>query len=109
MADIVEFGASGFGALYELDGLYLRRIEWQDDFNADAERDFADGDDRRGALTAFFGDNHTLEDLRTLFAAFFDLSGHAYHIARSEFGEIGSAKGSVEFDKFLVHRRENFG
>lgn len=103
MADIVDLRATGFGALYEVDFLHLRGIERENDFHADTKRDFADRDGWRGALPAFFGNNHAFEDLEALLAAFFDFAGDADDIAGSNGREVGSSLGEIECDEFLVH------
>ena len=101
--DIVDLRATSFGALHEVDFLDLGRVEREDDFYADAKRNFADGNGWRGALTALFGNNHAFEDLEAFFGAFFDLAGDAHDVAGSNRGEIGSPLGKIEGNQFLIH------
>ena len=103
MPDIVDLRATSFGALHEVDLLDWGRVEREDDFYADAKRNFADGNSWRSALTALFGDNHTFKDLEAFFGAFFDLAGDAHDIAGSNRGEVGASLGEVECNEFLVH------
>ena len=103
VSDIVDFRATGFGALHEINLFHLRRVEREDDFYADTERDFSDGNSRRGALPAFFGDNHTLKDLEAFLGALFDFSGDAHNVAGPNRREVGSPLGEIECDQFLIH------
>ncbi len=103
MSDIIDLRATSFGAFHKVDFFDLRGIERKNDLYANAERNLADGNGERGALAAFFGDNHAFKDLETLFAAFFDLAGDANDIAGSDRREVSAPLGEVECNEFLIH------
>lgn len=103
MSDIIDLRATSFGAFHKVDFFDLRGIERKNDLYANAERNLADGNGERGALAAFFGNNHAFEDLETLLAAFFDFASDANNIAGSDGWEVGSPLREIECNEFLIH------